>query len=108
MNIKRIIALISVLAMLGSVLSPVGVFADTKSDAEASIQFTNANRLKLYNSLSSSELSPGDVMAKTYVFEDFNEWSTDRAVMAGESYAGYSSWEDKAREKVGGTMASAN
>ena len=108
MNIKRIIALISVLAMLGSVLSPMGVFADTKSDAEASIQFTNANRLKLYNSLSSSELSPGDVMAKTYVFEDFNEWSTDRAVMAGESYDGYSSWEDKAREKVGGTMASAN
>ena len=72
MNRNRIIALVSIIAMLGTILSPVGVFADTKSDAEASIQFTNANRLKLYNSLSSTEFSPSDVMAKTYVLEDFN------------------------------------
>ena len=106
MNRNRIIALVSIIAMLGTILSPVGVFADTKSDAEASIQFTNANRLKLYNSLSSTEFSPSDVMAKTYVLEDFNEWSTERATMAGETYSEYSSWEERAREKVGGTMAS--
>lgn len=108
MNKKRITALIPVLMMLGSVLNPMGVFADTKSDALVSIQFTNANRLKLYNSLSLSELSPSDVMAKTYVLEDFNEWSDGRAAMAGELYDGYGSWEDRAKEKTGGTRALAN
>ena len=105
MNRNRIIALVSLIAMLCTVVSPVGVFADTKSDAKASIQFTNANRLKLNSSLSSTGLSPSDVMAKTYVLEDFNEWSTERATMAGETYTGYSSWVDRAEEKVGGTLA---
>ena len=107
-NFKRTIALISVIAMLGSVLFPIGVFADTKSDAKASIQFTDANRLNLSESLSSSSLSVKDVMAKTYVLEDFDEWSTDRATMAGATYSGYTSWEDKAEEKTGGTRAAAN
>ena len=47
-------------------------------------------------------------MAKTYVLEDFNEWTTDRATMAGATYSGYTSWEDTAKEKKGGTRASAN
>ena len=102
-NIKKIIALISIQVMVGCALFTTSVFADTKSDAAASIQFTNANRLKLYNSLSSSSLSPSDVMANTYVFEDFNEWTTERATMAGETYSGYTSWASRAKEKIGGT-----
>ena len=107
-NVKRVTALIVVMALLGCCIPSMVVFADTKSDAEASIQFTPSNRVKLYQSLSSSELSVEDVLAKTYVLEDFNEWSTERAAMAGAEYTGYSSWEEKATEKAGGTLASAN
>lgn len=107
-NVKRVTALIVVLALLGCCIPSTVVFADTKSDAEASIQFTPSNRVKLYQSLSSSGLSAEDVMAKTYVLEDFNEWSTERAAMAGAEYMDYSSWEEKATEKAGGTLASAN
>ncbi len=109
MNIRnKAIALISALTMLSTAIMPLPAYADTKSDAEASLQFDNGNRLKLRESLDSTGLSASDVMANTYVLEDFNEWSTNRATANGATYDDYTSWVDRAREKIGGSLAETN
>jgi len=102
---KKFAALTVILIMLINI-SSMNVFADLQSDAAARVQIYINNRVDLSYGLEGSGLSESDIMANKYVYENFDNWSTDRATMVGHTYSGYSSWVDRAKEKIGGLLPS--
>ncbi|MGN0178856.1 MAG: S-layer homology domain-containing protein [Monoglobaceae bacterium] len=100
-NVKKITAAISGIAVF---LSTGTVFADVQSDAAARVQISNNNRFYLSDGLSGSGLTEQDLVSHYYVYEDFNNWTNDRATHLGHNYDGYSSYADRAKEKVGGLL----
>ncbi len=87
-------------------ISAMNVFADLQSDAKARVQIYINNRVDLSYGLDGTGLSESDIMANKYVYENFDNWGTGHATMVGHTYSGYSSWVDRAKEKIGGLLPS--
>lgn len=101
---KKLSKAVSVLCAGAMLFSATCAYADAQTDALARIQISNENRLDITSGLNGSGLTAFDVVSHHYVYEDFNTWSTDRATHVGATYSGYSSFAERAKEKLGGLM----
>ena len=98
MRKKRNSVVLAAFLICGIISSSAGVYADTQSDAIARVQINGINRINLSNGLSGSSLTSFDLLAHKYVYENFDNWGTERATHVGGTYEDIT-WSERAKMK---------